>query len=402
MAFRRVMGNIVIFAAALAMAGNAGAAGFRLAEQDAKANGMGNAFTAVADNAAAVWYNPAAMTRMDGMNVELGSVLVIPSMDHQNEVGSTSIDRIENKTHLPPHFYATRKINQKFAIGLGVNAPFGLSTKWDSVTANTRYTATESEVQSINYNLSGAYNATEKLSVAAGVNYAMVDATLNKRHPALAQDITLEGDGTGTGYNVAVMYKHSDKWNFGANYHSAVKVELEGDMAATGVYTGPVKTELTLPDTLQIGAAYQYDADWLLTAEADYTNWTTYRNVIIQKQADSTVVSTDIKNWKSVWAFRLGTEYKVSDAWKARAGVFYDINPVTEKRFETRMPDSDRMAWSIGAGYTRGDITVDASYTYLKFLEREVNDSLQDSANQLNGKYNASAMLPAVTVSYKF
>ncbi|OGR44442.1 MAG: hypothetical protein A2X35_06950 [Elusimicrobia bacterium GWA2_61_42] len=366
---------------------------------------MGNSFVAVADNASAVWYNPAAITNLEGTNLSLGTVMVAPSMEHTNVNGTK--DKIENTLHIPPHFYATRKINDQWSLGLGVNAPFGLSTEWDKTTALTRKVATESEVKAINYNLNGAYKLNDKFSFAAGASYVMVDATLNKWHPAAAQEITLEGDGHGVGFNAAAMYKYNDKLNFGANYHSKVKAKLEGDLVATGVFTGPVKTELTLPDMLQFGAAYKYSDKWLFSAEADYTNWTTYRNIVIKKQSNSDVVSTDTKNWKSVWAFRAGTEYKYSDTWKFRAGTFYDNNPVTDARFETRVPDTDRVAFSIGAGWNKGNITVDASYMYLMFRERKITDSLQDNgagvgATTLNGKYNSAAHLPALTVGYKF
>ena len=60
---------------------------------------------------------------------------------------------------------------------------------------------------------------------------------------------------------------------------------------------------------------------------------------------------------------------------------------------------------SLGAGYTKGDITVDAAFMYLKFMERKVDSTVQDDAladDYLNGTYNSTAMLPGVTVSYKF
>ena len=390
----------------MAMASSVNAAGFRLAEQDAKATGMGNSFVAVADNASAVWYNPAAITGLEGTNVSLGTVMVAPSMEHKNVNGTT--DEIKNKIHIPPHFYATRKLDENISLGFGVNAPFGLSTEWDKVTAVTRKVATKSEITSVNYNLNGAYKLNDRVSFAAGIDYAMVDATLNSIHPA-GREILLNGDGNGMGYNAAAMYKHNDKWNFGANYHSQVKVDLEGDLKeyyAAGNVT-PVKTKLTLPDMLQFGAAYKYSEKLTFSAEADYTNWTTYRQIVIKKRLDGSTISTAVKNWKSVWAFRLGSEYKYSDTWKFRAGTFYDMNPVKEKYFETRVPDSDRVALSVGAGYTKGSITVDVSYMYLMFLERKIDSSIQDSAltggtTVLDGKYNSSAHLPALTVSYKF
>ncbi len=389
---------VLLLVGLMGLASSVNAAGFRLAEQDAKATGMGNAFTAVADNASAVWYNPAAITSLEGTNVSLGTVMIMPTMEHKNEVGSTATDEIKKVTHTPPHFYATRKLSDQLSFGFGVNVPFGLSTEWEK-TANTKYVATKSEVQAVNYMLNGAYKLGDKLSFAAGLSYVSVNATLNSMaSPTL--EAKLEGDGHGIGYNAAAMFKASDKLNFGVNFHSKVRADLEGSLTTTAAT--PVKTALTLPDTLQIGVSHQCTDKWLFSVEADYTDWTTYRSIVIHRKSDNAVLSTAVKNWKSVWAYRLGTEYKYSDTWKFRAGTFYDNNPVQEKYFETRVPDTDRVALSVGAGYTKGSITVDVSYMYLIFKERKITDSIQDNANQLNGKYNSTAQLPAITVGYKF
>ena len=50
------------------------AAGFRLPDQDAAAMGMAGAFVGQADNPSAVWYNPAAMTRLEGTRIERGAI----------------------------------------------------------------------------------------------------------------------------------------------------------------------------------------------------------------------------------------------------------------------------------------------------------------------------------------
>jgi long-chain fatty acid transport protein len=233
-------------------------------------------------------------------------------------------------------------------------------------------------------------------------------SSLNKWHPVLAEEIVLEGDGNGVAYNAAVLYKHNSKFSFAANYRSQVKTDIEGDMTATLVFTGPVKTELTLPDTFQLGAAYKPNESWIISAEADYTNWTTYNEIVIKKQSDGSTVSTDYKDWKSVWAFRVGAEHKVNENWKLRAGTYYDLTPVLDHRFETRNPDSNRLAFSIGAGWTKGNLTVDASYLYLKFMERTITDSMAGgtsvtaTSQTLNGTYSSIARLPAISVGYKF
>ncbi|MFA6434544.1 MAG: outer membrane protein transport protein [Elusimicrobiales bacterium] len=410
---------VLILAAVMALGSNLNAAGFRLSEQDAKAAGMGNAFTAVADNASAVWYNPAAITNLEGTNLSLGSVMVAPSMEHKNtDANGAAADKIKNKLHIPPHFYATHKMNDHWSLGLGVNAPFGLATEWNKTDATTRIVATKSEIEAIYTNMNGAYKLNDKLSFGLGLAWVNLDAEMNKKIEMLGNNVEqkLTGNGTGWGYNAAAFYKYTDKLQFGANFRSKVKVDVDGKikLPTTGVLAtlaadGDATTSITLPDLFQLGAAYKYSDKWLFSAEADYTDWTTYRKLVIDYDTTAGVAkqSIDYKNWKSVWAFRAGTEYKYSDAWKFRGGAFYDLNPVKEKYFETRVPDSDRVGLSVGAGYTKGSITVDASYMYIMFLKRTVSGSVQDDAltgktTVIDGKYTASAHLSAITVSYKF
>ena len=398
------MVNIIVLALVgfMAMASGANAAGFRLSEQDAKANGMGNSFVAVADNASAVWYNPAAMTELEKTNLSLGTVMVAPAMKHEFTGGS---DEIKNTLHIPPYLYATHRLNEKWALGFGFNAPFGLSTEWNKTTARTRFVATLSDIKALNYNINGAYKLNDKLSFGLGADYVSLDAKLYQSAGGV-NEIQLSGDGTGWGYNAAAFYKLNKKWSFGANYRSPVKVLISGTAKNTAASTSNhASTSITLPDTFQAGAAYKANAKWLVSATADYTDWATYHALKINSATfGGTAIS--YKGWQSVWAFRLGTEYKYSDKWNFRAGTFYDWNPVKEKYFETRVPDSDRVAFSLGAGYVVAkNITVDLSYTYLMFVERTIHNSVQDDTGiptALNGKYKTSAHLPALGVNYKF
>ena len=421
--------RIIAIAILVAVAGNAYPAGFRLAEQDAKANGMGNAFVAVADNASAAWYNPAALINLEGTNLSLGSVMVEAFMEHKNDSPGVSIglDRIKERVHMPPHFYAAHKINADWAVGLSINTPFGLSTEWDPALAATRRVATRSEIKTAYHNLNGVRKINEHLSVAAGASYVKLNAGMDKivtaTHPLgliapQTVEQTLKGAGTSTGYNLAALYK-MDKWRFGSSYRSKVRVKAKGTMLLPltgGWYTSGVDdsdafVNLTLPDLLQIGASYKQSDSWPFSAEADYTNWTTYRLLAINYVTRGGIMSTslDPKDWESVWAFRAGAEHKLSDAWKVRMGAFYDMTPVKDHglrdgRFDTRVPDSDRLAASVGAGYAWRNLTVDASLMYIKFMKRTIAASMQDDAvgDVLNGAYEAHSVLPAITAAYKF
>src|SRR5690606_30855237 len=65
------------------------AAGFQLLEQNA--SGIGNAYAgsaALGDNASTIFFNPAGMTRLNGVNVSAGVTAIKPSFKFSND-GST-------------------------------------------------------------------------------------------------------------------------------------------------------------------------------------------------------------------------------------------------------------------------------------------------------------------------
>ena len=57
-------------------------------EQGAKAHGMGGAFTGLADDATAVYFNPAGITQLEGTQVSLG--FSIPTVDGKFKSAGTS------------------------------------------------------------------------------------------------------------------------------------------------------------------------------------------------------------------------------------------------------------------------------------------------------------------------
>ncbi len=388
------------------------AAGFRLPDQDAAAMGMAGAFVGQADNPSAVWYNPAGITGLDGTRISAGATAIFPAMQHANADGTTDVS--EREIHVPAELFFTSRINEQFTWGLGLTSPFGLSTNW-SEKSETSGVATFSRVKSIDLNPNIAYKMSDRLSVAVGIDYILLQATMEKM---LAPSVLfrLDGEGSGWGGNAGVLYKAGDQVDVGFSYRSRVKIKVDdatADVNALGL-SNPVQTEITLPDLIQAGISLAASDKLTLNADLDYTWWSTYDRLIIKSKTiallpgSTSDVSIDEKNWKNTFAFRIGAQYKLSDQWKLRAGYVYDQNPVPSNRFETRVPDSDRHGITVGTGYTCSNITVDASYMYLLFNKRTINDSIGGQPDgsapvtSLNGTYKTMAHLAAVTIGYKF
>jgi long-chain fatty acid transport protein len=395
------------------------AAGFRLPDQSASAMGMAGAFVGQADDATAVWYNPAGITQLSGTQVAGGLIAIYPVLTHETTNDTTDV--AERKVHVPVHLYFAHKVNDKIALGLGVNNPFGLSTGWSDTSA-TRYVSTFSKIVTTEINPNVAFQANPSLSVGIGIAYVNMRATMEKLvrvvippPPALVDlgdhNFRLSGDGDGWGANIAVLYKVSEPLKIGFSYRSRIKVDLDGTADLTGepaAQSGTGSTSITLPDLIGLGISYKVTDRLNLNADLDYTRWSTYDRLVIVSD-NATFNSTIEKQWKDVWCLRFGAQYTLSEQWKVRGGLVYDQNPVPDSHFDTSVPDSDRIGITAGLGYSIDRITVDAAYMYLKFLGRTITNSLaDDDANPftppdpLNGTYRSQAHLVAVTVGYKF
>lgn len=384
------------------------AAGFALPEQGMAAMGMSSAFVGQADDPSAVWYNPAGITQLDGFSVRSGAVLIYPAFAHENTDGTTDV--ASRASHMPAIFYTTYKVNDRVALGFGVNNPFGLATDWHH-NSETSQVALLSQVISTEFNPNVAFKITKDLSLAVGVTYVYLAAKLTSMvnvnpapPPAVLRYSELSGSGDGWGGNIAAHYKISDSLSTGISYRSRVKVEIKGN-ATLGTIASQASTAITLPDLLAWGISYKPTEKLTLNADLGYTWWSTYDTLVVA--ADNPIFNKSYdKQWNDVWNIRFGGEYRVTDNWKIRAGLQYDKNPVPDHYFETRVPDTDRAGVSIGAGYTYKNLTVDFAYLYLKFLTRNIGDSGQDDGttnpHSLNGTYKADAHVAGLSLAYKF
>ena len=128
----------VLPAALLALAsGTASAAGFQLLEQNA--SGIGNAYAgsaAVAENASTIFYNPAGMTQLQAREVSAGLSLVRPSFkfsDQGSQTGTlTGNAQDAGDWAALPNAYLSWALNKDVYVGVGMGAPFGLVTEYNS------------------------------------------------------------------------------------------------------------------------------------------------------------------------------------------------------------------------------------------------------------------------------
>lgn len=405
------------------------ASGFQIPEQGAKAMGLANAFTAVADDPSATWYNPAAIAFLDGSQLMLGgNIIILPGTDFTaNASNPATTGRVvgsASKTIFSPQAYLTYKPEGwRLAFGIGLNAPFGLETDWPATGAfASKNTFSRLNMFSVNPNV--AFQINDNLSFAAGFSYYNA---FNVNFDSSTQ--LLDADGDGWGGNAALLYR-GDPFSFGVTYRSRVKVSLSGlatsagALAGLGAGTSAATSKITFPDMVNIGAAFSPDPRWTLSAEVDWVNWKTFDAIRIQYASatylaavntlraalgGAAVTQTTIpENWKAKFAFRAGVEWNYRSNMRARFGYTFDPTPVRDVDFSPAIPDSDRHLFAVGYGYdVTEDATIDVAYMFVYFTDRNQTASptgdLPLSPNTVkNGLYESLAHLVGINVTWRF
>jgi long-chain fatty acid transport protein len=392
-------------------------AGFALTEQSV--SGLGNAFAggaASAEDASTIFFNPAGLTRLSGQQVLAGAHIVIPYAKFHNE-GSTCITGgplfggnggNSGEIRVIPNFYYSRKVTDRFSVGLGVNSPFGLATRYDDNWVG-RYHAIESDLFTININPSLAYKVTDKLSVGAGFNIQYLNAELTNavdfgtigfllHVPGLTPQnndgfVKLKGDSWSVGYNLGLLYEFTKDTRAGVAYRSAIEQDLDGNADFTGVPAAlkssfadsKAKADITLPDSLSLSFFHQISSEWAVMADFTWTDWKHFKNLIVTFSSKQPASITS-ENWQDSYRYSFGATYTPSKNWVFRVGTAYDRSAVPDKEHRTpRIPDSDRIWAAFGVGYKISNMfAFDLGYAHLFVNDPEI-DKTPTGQDQLRG-----------------
>ncbi|MDQ6954985.1 MAG: outer membrane protein transport protein [Mariprofundaceae bacterium] len=387
------------------------AGGYMIPEQGAKAVGMGNAFTAVADDPSANWFNPAGLSFQKN-GVMIGGDVVAPSNEYIDPVGNKTYSA-KKSIFLVPHTYINyRADDSKLSFGFGINAPFGLSTDWAgsgapfSQAGAGSKSITFSQIEAIHVNPNIAYRVSENLSLAAGIAYYNV---MKVHLNSLA--LNIGGHGDGFGGNAALMYKN-DGYSLGVSYRSSVKVDINGTaVGGSGVavlglngIAGNATTSLEIPSILSVAGSYQWQ-DWLVSLQFDRVDWTSFNKIELNFAPSALNLATGTsqtipENWRTTTTIRLGAEWRLDSSNAIRFGYVNDPTPTNSVDVSPRIPGNDRQLLTLGYGLKMADdITVDLAYAYVWLKDRNLTTA---SAPVYNGTYKSFVHLFSSSFIYRF
>jgi long-chain fatty acid transport protein len=346
------------------------AAAFQLAEQNA--SGLGRAYAgeaAVADDASVVARNPALMSLFKEKQISVVGIAVIPDVSLKGESAPEGIpaSALDDDSIAPSAFvpagYFTMPVNDKVAVGFGAFSNFGLATEFDEDYAAGSLGG-ETEIVTVNMNVSASYKVNEQFSVGLGLNAVYADAKII-RHvganpyqiPAQTQAVHLEGDDYGYGWNIGAMYQLDENSRFGFNYRSETDITFEGEFSSqlpvpmgTGGASIPGSVEVTLPAIAEFSGSHQLDKKMGLHYSVMWTGWSSFDKLEADIGAQDPAFSKE-ENFSNAMRYSIGGDYQLNEALLLRAGIAYDESPADKDHMSISIPDTDRFWFSLGANY---------------------------------------------------
>ena len=456
----------VLATAMLFAAGGANAAAFQLAE--VSTSGLGRAYAgeaAIADNASVVATNPALMSLFKTNQFSVGGIYVDSKI---NMSGNTQVSIIRNditpilqpsskdlyqKSVVPgslvPNMYFVAPINDKFALGGGMNVNFGLKSEYDNKYNGGVFGGT-TDLTALNLNLSGSYRVTEGFSAGLGLNAIYAQAKIERRagfladvpaalrramndpkiatllaspnassllsSPALAnvkKDTILtqlqDKAAWAFAWNAGVMYQFNENHRIGLAYHSKVDIDFT-DHTATSLQAQRIGQEgglkLNLPDYLEFSGFHQLTEKFAMHYSYKYSHWSRLKNLYASYHSDGREAFHKKMYYRNSSRVALGGTYNVDDKLTLRAGIAYDQAAATEHA-SAAIPDTDRTWYSIGATYKfTPNLSVDLGYAYLKGKKVHFKEEqrISNGVVVVTGNYSskASANLYGLNLNYSF
>ena len=422
--------KIVKIAVAVAVAlhiADAKAASYQL--NDYSVTNLGRSYAGqgiMGDDYSAIAYNPAGMTLMKHSGLQQ-TFNMINVRSHVDGLGAHKGEKGKMDFWQPvPAGFAQYNVNDRFSLGAGIYAHFGLKTKYKSDWFGNE-AAILSKLDIVDFNVSAAYKFNQHWSFGISGIMRYIYGRMTQKFetpyaPGVKGDINFNVHGWSQTGTLGLMYEHNENTRFGVSYRLRSAQRAKGTFKTSHPVDALGLNRMDhawanpdLPETVTFSGYHRYK-DLGFSGTARWTHWTSsFPNFNIY--SDSPLFtnngavrigekSTDYR-YKNTWTLSGGVDYYYCKNLTFRFGGGWDESPTNgAKRRTIRIPDSSRWWMSVGASYMKNNWQVDVGYAH---LIAKTSKALEDKDNPLTGykavhaKYkNTQSNILGVQLQYKF
>ncbi len=376
---------------------------------------LGPVFTglsAAAENASTAYSNPAGLTRLDNTEFVLQFTGLYSVSDFVLKEGTTAEgdgpEKNENFIYIPS-LYFNKPVGEKLRLGFTFNVPGGIGSDYGDDDWAGRFSLQETTLFYLAFTPVVAYRVTDWLSLGGGISITYVNydtkAAINNRFENISDGkIELEVDGWGVGFTLATLIEVSPRFRFGVVYRSESEPELKGKpefknigpireniLRNLGLLGAEVNAEMKTPQSLQAGLYYELNDNISFTLDGMWFNFEEFGAEQVSVGDNSIAVDTEFED---VWAFSVGTKYRLSEKWAVAAGFFYASELSTDENRTLGFPIAD--IWGTGIGFVReltGKRRLHFNFNYLGFGDAPIDTEQSDLSGRIVGKFEDNYIL---------
>jgi long-chain fatty acid transport protein len=323
---------------------------------------------AAQEGASATNVNPAALSRVEGLNLSLaGSGLWLNTT--WNPAGSAFAGTPSQHTdfNLAPPVSLFAAYGGKVealggrgaGIGFGMGVPFGGNVYWsDEWIGRGRIITVTRRVYGIYLN-GGLELVPGILRIGGGPIYYYGTQYLKQGvepFPGAYGELAVKGGGwswalaaeitplADVPLTIGVSYKHKGHTTQTGDGNFVVPAGLN----TTATQDQNVTTELIMPNLLDVGLAYRVSKPVLLMATYSFARYVVYKEDLFAGSAGLRLIVP--RFYGNGYTVRVGAEWDVNRRWTVRGGALRDISGVDIDHWSPTLPDSN--AWAAAAGAT--------------------------------------------------
>jgi long-subunit fatty acid transport protein len=335
----------------------------------ARAIGMGNAYTALADDYGGLFYNPAGLATLPRDALTVGYLFTNPRIKVQEANGperlafTTSLKGGMIGFRMDVGSFFSEKVRRSMVMGLTAVFPDNFKTY---VNADTKF------YEELQFPVFGRVHDFAVMFMGGGIELhrmLSVGASARLAFTADIRDITILYHTTNFQIDyrkldidadteiqpiVGLMFTPLEKLRIGAvwrkggspvHFLGAVNVTVD-----TGYFPLPLPPVASLlyefytPEEIALSIAFGPYKRILVAAEAEYAEWSAY-DVPYAKRPPG-------RPMRDIVIPRVGIEYSLQKDLKVRLGYYYHPSPVRSRQPFTYFLDTDQHVFSTGAGYT--------------------------------------------------
>ena len=334
-----------------------------------------------------------------------------------------------------PALFYLRPINDQWAFGMGVSAPFGFQTQYNPTWVG-RYNAILSDFKSVDATFSVSYKVADNFALGASliaqrtsadltsaINFGSILAAppfnlaptfMPQSADGLAQ---IKGHNRKWGWQIGATWKPTERDTIVVLYHAKISQTLTGN--ATFIVPAQVQTvfaaaQLPLfqntggsaafatPAYVNLSYWHVFNKRFSAGVQANWTQWSSFKNLTVVYANPAQPPSTEVFNWHNSHFISVGGAYHLSDTLTLRAGVGLDTTPTYQLTRDPRVPDATRRWLTFGVGYRPVDnFEINVGYAHLFVNNARINN-VSPTGDLLTGYYNNSADLLSASATYRF